>query len=107
MTSRRALVTGGAGFLGFHLCDALLGEGWSVVSVDNLLTGRRANFSHLTNDTRFEFVEKDICQPFDLGKIDYVFHFASPASPEDYHAHGIENLQAGSLGALHPLDIAP
>jgi dTDP-glucose 4,6-dehydratase len=106
MTSKRALVTGGAGFLGSHLCDALLGEGWSVVCVDSLLTGRRANVAHLANESRFEFVEKDICQPFDVGKIDYVFHFASPASPEDYHAHGIATLQVGSLGTFNALETA-
>jgi len=106
MSQGRALITGGAGFLGSHLCDALLGEGWSVVVVDNLLTGRRANIAHLTHDPRFEFVEKNICQPFDVGKVDYVFHFASPASPEDYHAHGIETLQVGSLGTFHALETA-
>jgi dTDP-glucose 4,6-dehydratase len=106
MSSRRALVTGGAGFLGSHLCDALLGEGWDVVVVDNLLTGRRANLQHLRNDTRFEFVEKDICDPFDAGRVDYVFHFASPASPVDYSNHGIETLKVGSLGTFHALDIA-
>ena len=72
MTSKRAVVTGGAGFLGSHLCDALLAEGWNVVVVDNLLTGRPANLAHLTHEPRFEFVEKDICQPFDVGKVDYV-----------------------------------
>ena len=59
MSVKRAVVTGGAGFLGSHLCDALLAEGWSVVVVDNLLTGRRSNFEHLRNEARFEFVEKD------------------------------------------------
>src|SRR5712672_1164680 len=106
MSSQRALVTGGAGFLGSHLCDALLGEGWSVVVVDNLLTGRRHNLDHLRNDSRFEFVEKNICEPFDIGKVDYVFHFASPASPVDYTIHGIETLKAGSLGTFHALDVA-
>jgi len=106
MSQGRALITGGAGFLGSHLADALLADGWTVVVVDNLLTGRRANLTHLSNEPRFEFVEKDICQPFDVGNVDYVFHFASPASPEDYHAHGIETLQVGSIGTFHALEVA-
>ncbi len=106
MNKKRALVTGGAGFLGSHLCDALLGEGYSVVVVDNLLTGRRANLDHLRNDPRFELIEKDICEPFDPGRVDYVFHFASPASPVDYTVHGIPTLKVGSLGTFHALDVA-
>lgn len=106
MSQKRALVTGGAGFLGSHFCDALLGEGWSVVAVDNLLTGRRANLDHLRNEAAFEFVEKDICEPFDVGPIEYVFHFASPASPVDYMTHGIPTLKAGSLGTFHALEVA-
>jgi dTDP-glucose 4,6-dehydratase len=106
MSLQRAVITGGAGFLGSHLCDALLAEGWSVVVVDNLLTGRRANLAHLSSDPRFELVEKDICEPFDVGKVDYVFHFASPASPVDYHTHGIATLKVGSLGTFHALDVA-
>ncbi len=106
MSSKRAVVTGGAGFLGSHLCDALLAEGWSVVVVDNLLTGRRSNLAHLSHEPRFEFVEKDICEPFDVGKVDYVFHFASPASPVDYSLHGIATLKVGSLGTFHALDVA-
>ncbi|MGA8343867.1 MAG: NAD-dependent epimerase/dehydratase family protein, partial [Candidatus Sulfotelmatobacter sp.] len=101
MSSKRAVVTGGAGFLGSHLCDALLAENWTVVVVDNLLTGRRANLAHLNHEPRFEFVEKDICEPFDVGKVDYVFHFASPASPVDYTLHGIPTLKVGSLGTFH------
>jgi dTDP-glucose 4,6-dehydratase len=106
MTHRRAVVTGGAGFLGSHLCDALLAEGWNVVVVDNLLTGRGANLAHLSHEPRFEFVEKDICEPFDVGKVDYVFHFASPASPADYHTHGIATLKVGSLGTFNALEVA-
>jgi dTDP-glucose 4,6-dehydratase len=106
MSPQRAVVTGGAGFLGSHLCDALLALGWQVVVVDNLLTGRRSNLAHLEHEPRFEFVEKDICEPFDVGKVDYVFHFASPASPVDYHTHGIATLQVGSLGTFHALDVA-
>ncbi|HKU27257.1 MAG TPA: NAD-dependent epimerase/dehydratase family protein, partial [Candidatus Sulfotelmatobacter sp.] len=103
---QRAVVTGGAGFLGSHLSDALLAEGWTVVAIDNLLTGRLSNLAHLQNEPRFEFVKKDICQPFDVGKVNYVFHFASPASPVDYNTHGIATLKVGSLGTFHALDVA-
>jgi dTDP-glucose 4,6-dehydratase len=106
MSSKRALVTGGAGFLGSHLCDALLAEGYSVLAVDNLLTGRMSNLDHLNNEPRFEFRQIDICRAFDCGPVDYVFHFASPASPVDYTIHGIATLQVGSLGTFHALDVA-
>jgi dTDP-glucose 4,6-dehydratase len=102
----RALVTGGAGFLGSHLTDALLGEGHSVVAVDNLLTGRAGNLAHLGHEPRFELRQADVIQPFDAGPVDYVFHFASPASPVDYMIHGVETLQVGSLGTFHALDVA-
>jgi dTDP-glucose 4,6-dehydratase len=102
----RALVTGGAGFLGSHLCDALLGEGYSVIAVDNLLTGKQSNLEHLRNESRFELRQIDINEPFECGRVDYVFHFASPASPVDYGVHGIETLKVGSLGTFHALEIA-
>jgi dTDP-glucose 4,6-dehydratase len=106
MTKMRAMVTGGAGFLGSHLCDALLGEGYSVIAVDNLLTGRESNLRHLGNESRFEFWKLDINDPFDCGKVDYLFHFACPASPVDYIEHGIETLKAGSAGTLNALEVA-
>jgi dTDP-glucose 4,6-dehydratase len=106
MTQRRGLITGGAGFLGSHLADALLAEGWNVVVVDSLLTGRLANIRHLQNEPHFEFIEQDICEPFDPGKVDYVFHFASPASPVDYGVHGIHTLKVGSFGTFHALGVA-
>jgi dTDP-glucose 4,6-dehydratase len=106
VNQQRALVTGGAGFLGSHLCDALLGEGWDVVAVDNLITGRLSNLAHLLNEPRFEFVEHDICEPFDVGRVDFVFHFASPASPVDYSTHGIATLKVGSFGTFRALELA-
>jgi dTDP-glucose 4,6-dehydratase len=102
----RVLVSGGAGFLGSHLCDALLAEGNEVLCVDNLITGREENLTHLRNESRFEFKNQDICEPFDPGKIDYVFDFASPASPVDYMVHGIETLRVGSAGTLNMLELA-
>jgi len=92
--------------VGSHLCDALLADGYSVVVADNLLTGRRSNLEHLRTDTRLEFVQQDVSEPFDCGPVDYVFHFASPASPVDYSAHGIATLKVGSLGTFHSLDVA-
>ena len=106
MVRLRVLVTGGAGFLGSHLCDALLADGYSVVAVDNLLTGRMSNLDHLRHEPQLEFRQIDITQPFDCGKVDYVFHFACPASPIDYTVHGVETLKVGSLGTFHALDVA-
>lgn len=102
----RALITGGAGFIGSHLCDALLREGHQVVCVDNLLTGSLRNIAHLRNNPAFEFLELDVNLPYDAGRVDYIFHFASPASPVDYMEHAIETLKVGSLGSFHSLELA-
>jgi dTDP-glucose 4,6-dehydratase len=100
------LVTGAAGFLGSHLCDALLAEGNAVVGVDNFATGSAANLAHLKSEPRFGFEELDICEPFDVGAVDGVFNFASPASPVDYMRLGVETLRVGSAGTLNTLEIA-
>jgi dTDP-glucose 4,6-dehydratase len=102
----RVLVTGGAGFLGSHLCDALLADGHQVVCVDNLITGKTHNIDHLRNESRFRFEQADICKPFDFGRVDYVFHFACPASPVDYMIHGVPTLAVGSVGTFNSLDLA-
>jgi dTDP-glucose 4,6-dehydratase len=102
----RVLVSGAAGFLGSHLTDALLGEGHTVIGVDNLCTGSLANLEHLQSEPRFEFLERDICRPFDPGRVDYVFNFASPASPPEYLRMGIETLMVGSVGTGNMLDLA-
>lgn len=106
MTSRIVLVTGAAGFLGSHLCDALLAAGNSVIGVDDLSTGNLANLSHLTRESRFTLLEQNIVKPFDPGKVDFIFNFASPASPVDYARLGIETLLVGSAGTINTLDLA-
>jgi dTDP-glucose 4,6-dehydratase len=102
----RALVTGGAGFLGSHLCDALIERGDSVHCVDNLLTGRIKNLRQHRDNPRFTFLQHDICVPFDPGAFDYVFHLASPASPFDYLKYGLETLEVGSTGTRNILSLA-
>jgi dTDP-glucose 4,6-dehydratase len=104
--SMRVLVTGAAGFLGSHLTDALLREDHSVIGLDNLSTGSLENIEHLTHESRFEFQELDICSSFDLGRVDYIFNFASPASPVDYSRLGIETLMVGSQGTMNALNVA-
>ncbi len=102
----RVLVTGAAGFLGSHLTDRLLADGYSVIGVDNFATGDLDNLAHLRREPRFTFEEHDICDPFDPGAVDYVFNFASPASPPEYLRLAIETLRVGSTGTENSLKIA-
>jgi dTDP-glucose 4,6-dehydratase len=103
----RAVITGGAGFVGSHLCERFLAEGHEVLCVDNLLTGHRRNIVDLLDNQRFSFLEHNISEPLHLeGPIDAVLHFASPASPADYLAHPIPTLKVGSLGTHNALGLA-
>ena len=102
----RILVTGAAGFLGSHLTDRLLSKGHSVLGVDNLCTGDLDNLAHLASERRFTFEQRDICETFDPGPVDYVFNMASPASPPEYLRLAIETLRVGSVGTENTLKIA-
>lgn len=102
----RVLLTGAAGFLGSHLTDRLLAEGHHVLGVDNLCTGHSHNLAHLHNEPRFELIEQDTCEFFDPGPVDFIFNFASPASPPQYMRLGIETLRVGSEGTINMLELA-
>ena len=103
----RAVVTGGAGFLGSHLCDLLVEKGWEVVCLDNLVTGANSNISHLLPNPRFRFVQHDVTKYVEVaGSVDAVLHFASPASPPDYLKIPIQTLKVGSLGTHNALGLA-
>ena len=103
----RAVVTGGAGFLGSHLCDYLIDRGWDVLALDNLVTGNAANIRHLQNHPRFRTVTQDVTRFIEVpGPVDYVLHFASPASPVDYLKLPIQTLKVGSLGTHNTLGLA-
>jgi dTDP-glucose 4,6-dehydratase len=105
--AKTAVVTGGSGFLGSHLSDRLLAEGWRVIVVDNLITGNLANIAHLKNEPRFEFIQQDVTHFINIpGDVGIVFHFASPASPIDYLELPIQTLKVGSLGTHCALGLA-
>ena len=104
---KTAVVTGAAGFLGSHLTDRLLSEGYRVIGLDDFITGNPANLDHLKSDSRFAFEEHDVTEEIKIaGPVDFIFHFASPASPIDYLELPIQTLKVGSLGTHNTLGLA-
>jgi dTDP-glucose 4,6-dehydratase len=104
---KRALITGGAGFIGSHLCQRLLEDGYEVVCMDNLITGNMRNIGNLEDNPRFSFVNHDVSKTINVeGDIDYILHFACPASPIDYLKLPIQTLKVDSLGTLNTLGLA-
>tara|TARA_R110002073_G_scaffold56835_15_gene144538 strand:- start:2195 stop:3181 length:987 start_codon:yes stop_codon:yes gene_type:complete len=104
---KKTLITGAAGFLGSHLCDRFINEGFFVIGMDNFITGDPSNISHLSSNPNFEFIEHDITEFIAIeGKLDYILHFASPASPIDYLKIPIQTLKVGSLGTHNLLGLA-
>ena len=107
MKTPTTVVTGGAGFLGSHLCDRLLAEGHRVIALDNLITGNTDNIAHLAGHERFKFIKHNVTEFIYLAEpVDYVFHFASPASPIDYLELPIQTLKVGSIGTMNALGLA-
>ncbi len=104
---KTVLITGGAGFIGSHLCDLFLGKGYSVICMDNLITGSKKNIAHLLGNKHFKFVNHNVSTYISIpGKIDYILHFASPASPVDYLKYPIQTLKVGALGTHNALGLA-
>ena len=104
---QRAVILGAAGFIGSHLCDRFLAEGWRVTGIDSFITGALRNLEHLRREPRFDFVEGDICERIEVaGRVNAVLDFASPASPIDYLQHPLETLHVGSLGVENALLLA-
>jgi len=107
MLKKIVVITGGTGFIGSHLCDRLIKEGFRVVCLDNLITGKLENIEHLLKDKNFKFIKHDVAEYINIkGKVDYVLHFASPASPNDYLKFPIQTLKVGSLGTHNVLGLA-
>ncbi len=107
MSNHVVVISGGAGFLGSHLCDWFINKGYRVVAVDNLITGSRRNIAHLTKHKNFTFMKHDICKPFKVaGRVDYVLDFASPASPVDFARIPLEIMDVGSAGTKNSLELA-
>jgi dTDP-glucose 4,6-dehydratase len=103
----RILLTGGAGFIGSHLCNLLIGKNHSIICMDNLITGKKENINHLLDNQNFKFIEHDVTKYIDIKEpIDYCLHFASPASPVDYLKYPIKTLKVGSLGTHNVLGVA-
>jgi dTDP-glucose 4,6-dehydratase len=107
LNEKCAVVSGAAGFVGSHMCDLLLKENIRVIALDNLLTGAERNIDHLQGNPDFEFRKQDVTEPFEIeGRVDFVLHMASPASPRDYLEHPIETLDVGSIGTRRMLELA-
>ncbi|MDD5352186.1 MAG: SDR family oxidoreductase [Candidatus Omnitrophica bacterium] len=105
--NRTVVITGGAGFIGSHLCDFLINKNYKVICLDNLITGNRKNIAHLLNNPLFEFKNIDVSKKIEIKvKVDFVLHFASPASPVIYLAHPIETLKVGAFGTFNCLELA-
>lgn len=102
----RVLVSGGAGMVGSHLCDSLIADGHEIVAVDNFITGRRANIAHLNGHPSFTLLEQDVLDPIEAGRLDRVYHLASPASPQGYMSHPIETHLVNSMGTKALLELA-
>ncbi|UCB56912.1 MAG: SDR family oxidoreductase [Candidatus Omnitrophota bacterium] len=104
---KSVLITGGAGFIGSHLCERWLAGGNQVICIDNLITGKKENISHLLDNPDFKFIQQDVSKYIDIeGPLDYILHFASPASPIDYRLYPIQTLKVGSLGTHNTLGLA-